>query len=173
MSLPGRGCGALGFIRDKAVSFGVTGPSGRASGWACDVRKLKPYAVYDKVAFDEVLREDGDVFGRYMVRLDEITQSLRILEQLIDNIPAGPYSVKTKPVVKLPEGSYFTSVEASRGEFGVLIESRGEKNPYRLKFRSPGLPLVSVVDTLATGNKIADLIAIGGSLDYVVPDIDR
>lgn len=166
-----RGIGVLS--RDKAVSFGVTGPSGRASGWACDVRKLKPYAVYDKVAFDEVLREDGDVFGRYMVRLDEITQSLRILEQLIDNIPAGPYSVKTKPVVKLPEGSYFTSVEASRGEFGVLIESRGEKNPYRLKFRSPGLPLVSVVDTLATGNKIADLIAIGGSLDYVVPDIDR
>lgn len=137
------------------------------------MRKIHPYGVYDRVNFDEVIREDGDVFGRYMVRLDEITQSLRILEQLIDNIPAGDYAVKMKPIVKLPEGSYFTSVEASRGEFGVFIDSRGDKYPYRLKFRSPGLPLVSVVDTLATGNKIADLIAIGGSLDYVVPDIDR
>ena len=166
-----KGIGVLS--REQAVSYGVTGPSGRASGWACDVRKIHPYGVYDRVNFDEVIREDGDVFGRYMVRLDEITQSLRILEQLIDNIPAGDYAVKMKPIVKLPEGSYFTSVEASRGEFGVFIDSRGDKYPYRLKFRSPGLPLVSVVDTLATGNKIADLIAIGGSLDYVVPDIDR
>lgn len=166
-----KGIGVLS--RAQAISSGVTGPSGRASGWACDMRKVHPYGVYDRVEFDEVVRTDGDIFGRYMVRLDEITQSLRILEQLIDNIPEGPYAVKTKPIVKLPEGNYFTSVEASRGEFGVFIDSRGDKYPYRLKFRSPGLPLVSVVDTLATGNKIADLIAIGGSLDYVVPDIDR
>lgn len=166
-----KGIGVL--TREQAISFGVTGPSGRASGWACDVRKKLPYGIYEKVNFKEILREDGDVFGRYKVRLEEITESLRILEQLIDNIPEGAYALKTKPILKLPEGSYFTSVEASRGEFGVFIESRGEKYPYRLKFRSPGLPLVSVVDTLATGNKIADLIAIGGSLDYVVPDIDR
>ncbi len=166
-----KGIGVL--TREQAISFGVTGPSGRASGWACDVRKVHPYGVYEKVAFTEIVREDGDVFGRYKVRLDEIRESLRILEQLIDAIPEGAYAVKTKPILKLPEGSYFSSVEASRGEFGVFIESRGEKNPYRMKFRSPGLPLVSVVDTLASGNKIADLIAIGGSLDYVVPDIDR
>lgn len=166
-----KGIGVLS--REQAISFGVTGPSGRASGWACDVRKVNPYGIYDQLQFEEVIREDGDVFGRYMVRMDEITQSLHILEQLIDNIPEGPYAVKTKPIVKLPEGDYFTSVEASRGEFGVFIESRGDKYPYRLKFRSPGLPLISVVDTLASGNKIADLIAIGGSLDYVVPDIDR
>lgn len=166
-----KGIGVL--TREQAISFGVTGPSGRASGWACDVRKVHPYGVYEKVAFTEIVREDGDVFGRYKVRLDEIRESLRILEQLIDAIPEGAYAVKTKPILKLPEGSYFSSVEASRGEFGVFIESRGEKNPYRMKFRSSGLPLVSVVDTLASGNKIADLIAIGGSLDYVVPDIDR
>lgn len=166
-----KGIGVL--TREQAISFGVTGPSGRASGWACDVRKVHPYGVYEKVAFTEIVREDGDVFGRYKVRLDEIRESLRILEQLIDAIPEGAYAVKTKPILKLPEGSYFSSVEASRGEFGVFIESQGEKNPYRMKFRSPGLPLVSVVDTLASGNKIADLIAIGGSLDYVVPDIDR
>ncbi len=166
-----KGIGLLS--REDAISYGVTGPSGRASGWACDVRKIHPYGVYDKVDFKEIVREDGDVFGRYMVRMEEILQSLHILEQLVDNIPEGDFAVKTKPIIRLPEGNYFRSVEASRGEFGVYIESRGDKFPYRVKFRSPGLPLVSVVDLLARDGKIADLIAVGGSLDYVVPDIDR
>lgn len=166
-----KGIGVLS--REDAISYGVTGPSGRASGWKCDIRKLHPYGVYDKVDFQEITYQEGDVFHRYMVRMKEIEQSLHILEQLIDNIPEGDFAVKTKPIIKLPEGQYFRSVEASRGEFGVFIESRGDKNPYRMKFRSPGLPLVSVVDLLASKNKIADLIAIGGSLDYVVPDIDR
>jgi NADH-quinone oxidoreductase subunit C/D len=166
-----KGVGILS--REDAVSFGVTGPSGRASGWACDVRKHKPYGVYDKIDFKEIVLHNGDSFSRYMVRIEEIEQSLHILEQLIDAIPAGNHAVKTKPIIKLPEGRYFKSVEASRGEFGVYIESRGDKTPYRMKFRSPCLPLVSVVDTLARGGKIADLIAIGGTLDYVVPDIDR
>lgn len=166
-----KGIGIL--TRQDAISYGVTGPSGRASGWNCDVRKLRPYGVYDKVDFQEITSTEGDVFQRYMVRMREIEQSLHILEQLIDNIPEGDFALKTKPVIKLPEGEYFRSVEASRGEFGVYIESRGDKFPYRMKFRSPGLPLVSVVDLLASQNKIADLIAIGGSLDYVVPDIDR
>ncbi|MDR1755627.1 MAG: NADH-quinone oxidoreductase subunit D [Culturomica sp.] len=159
--------------REAAISYGVTGPSGRASGWACDVRKKSPYGVYDKVDFKEIVRTEGDSFARYAVRIEELQESLRILEQLADNIPAGDFAVKTKPVIKLPEGAYYKSVEASRGEFGVYIESRGEKHPYRVKFRSPCLPLVSVVDLLARNNKIADLIAIGGTLDYVVPDIDR
>ncbi len=163
-----KGIGILS--REDAISYGVTGPSGRASGWKCDVRKLHPYGVYDKVDFQEITYQDGDVYHRYMVRMKEIEQSLHILEQLIDNIPEGDFAVKTKPIIKLPEGQYFHSVEASRGEFGVFIESRGDKTPYRMKFRSPGLPLVSVVDLLASKNKIADLIAIGGSLDYVVPD---
>ncbi len=158
---------------DDAISHGVTGPAGRASGWSCDVRKLHPYGVYDKVDFKEILYDKGDTFDRYMVRMDEIIESLHILEQLTDNIPAGDYAVKTKPIIKLPEGQYYKSVEAARGEFGVFIESHGDKNPYRVKFRSPGLTLVSVVDLLASHNKIADLIAIGASLDYVVPDIDR
>lgn len=166
-----QGIGIL--TREDAISYGVTGPSGRASGWACDVRKLHPYAAYDKVDFKEITHTEGDVFQRYMVRMYEIEQSLHILEQLVDNIPEGDFAVKTKPIIKLPEGEYFRSVEAARGEFGVYIESRGDKYPYRMKFRSPGLPLVSVVDLLASDNKIADLIAIGGSLDYVVPDIDR
>lgn len=158
---------------EEAISYGVTGPSGRASGWKCDIRKSHPYGVYDQVDFKEITYNKGDTFNRYMVRMDEIVESLHILEQLIDRIPEGDFAVKTKPIIKLPEGRYFKSVEAARGEFGVYIESRGEKSPYRVKFRSPGLPLISIVDLLATHNKIADLIAIGGSLDYVVPDIDR
>lgn len=159
--------------REDAVSYGVTGPSGRASGWKCDVRKSAPYGVYNRVDFKEIIYDKGDTFSRYMVRMDEIVESLHILEQLIDNIPEGDYAAKTKPVIKLPEGQFYKSVEAARGEFGVYIESHGDKFPYRVKFRSPGLPLISVVDLLASNNKIADLIAIGGSLDYVVPDIDR
>ena len=159
--------------REDAITYGVTGPTGRASGWSCDVRKHTPYGVYDKVDFKEILYTEGDSFARYLQRLDEIMESLHILEQLVDNIPAGDYAVKTKPIIKLPEGHYFKSVEASRGELGVYIESRGDKYPYRMKFRSPCLPLVSVVDLLARGGKIADLIAIGGTLDYVVPDVDR
>lgn len=166
-----KGVGVLS--REDAISFGATGGSGRASGWACDVRKRMPYAMYDKVDFKEITYTEGDCFARYMVRMDEIMESLTIIEQLIDNIPPGNYQEKMKPIIRVPEGSYYTAVEASRGEFGVYLESRGEKTPYRLKFRSTGLPLVSTVETITKGSKIADLIAIGGTLDYVVPDIDR
>ena len=166
-----KGTGVL--TREDAVSFGATGGTGRASGWACDVRKRHPYAMYGKVDFEEVLYDEGDCFARYMVRMREIEQSMNIIEQLIDNIPEGEYQLKMKPVIRIPEGSYYAAVEGSRGEFGVFIESRGEKSPYRMKFRSTGLPLVSCLETIARGTKIADLIAIGGTLDYVVPDIDR
>ena len=166
-----KGVGILS--REDAISYGIAGPSGRASGWACDVRKNHPYAMYDKVEFNQVIRTEGDVFARYMVRLDEILESIHIIEQLIDNIPEGEYQLKMKPVIRVPEGSYYAAVEGSRGEFGVYLESRGDKSPYRLKFRSTGLPLVSCMDTITRGAKIADLIAIGGTLDYVVPDIDR
>ena len=159
--------------REDAISFGATGGTGRASGWACDVRKRHPYAMYGKVDFKEIVRTEGDSFARYMVRMEEIVESMNIIEQLIDNIPEGPFQEKTKAIIKVPEGSYYAAVEGSRGEFGVFLESRGDKYPYRLKFRSTGLPLVSIMDTVCQGAKIADLIAIGGTVDYVVPDIDR
>ena len=159
--------------REDAISFGATGGTGRASGWACDVRKRHPYAMYSKVDFKEIVRTEGDCFARYMVRMEEIVESMNIIEQLIDNIPEGPFQEKTKAIIKVPEGSYYAAVEGSRGEFGVFLESRGDKYPYRLKFRSTGLPLVSIMETICRGAKIADLIAIGGTVDYVVPDIDR
>ena len=166
-----KGVGVLS--REDAISFGATGGTGRAAGWACDVRKRHPYAAYGKVDFDEVLFTEGDCLARYMVRMHEVEQSLRIIEQLIDNIPEGDYQLKMKPVIRIPEGTYYAAVEGSRGEFGVFIESHGDKSPYRMKFRSTGLPLVSCMETISRGAKIADLIAIGGTVDYVVPDIDR
>ena len=123
--------------------------------------------------FNEVTRTEGDSFARYMIRLDEILESLNIIEQLIDNIPEGNFQEKMKPIIKVPAGTYYSAVEGSRGEFGVLLESKGDKSPYRLHYRSTGLPLVAVMDTACRGNMIADLITIGGTVDYVVPDIDR
>ena len=166
-----QGTGVLS--RKDAIAYGATGGTGRATGWACDVRKRHPYAAYDKVEFREVLHKEGDCYARYLVRMEEIEESLHIIEQLIDNVPEGNIQEKMKPVIRVPEGSYYTAVEGSRGEFGVYLESRGDKYPYRLHYRSTGLPLVGVIDTLTRGAKIADLIAIGGTLDYVVPDIDR
>ena len=166
-----KGVGVLS--REDAISFGTTGGTGRGSGWACDLRKRIPYAAYDKVNFKEITYTEGDCFARYMVRMDEIVESLNIIEQLIDNIPEGPYLTKTKAIIKLPEGAFYQVVEASRGEFGAYIESRGDKFPYRVKFRSTGFPLVSVIEHIVKGTKIADLIAIGATLDYIVPDIDR
>lgn len=166
-----KGVGVLS--KDDAISLGCTGGTGRASGWANDVRKHHPYALYDKVDFREVVRTEGDSFARYMVRMDEIMESCHIIEQLIDNIPEGEFRVKTKPIIKLPVGTFSASVETSRGEFAVMLESRGDKTPYRLHYRSTGLPLVHAMDTVCRGAKIADLIAIGGTLDFVIPDIDR
>jgi len=159
--------------KEDAISYAVTGPAGRASGWSCDVRKYQPYALYDKVEFKEIIRYEGDSYARYLNRLDEIEESLHIIEQLIDNIPEGEHCAKTKAIIKLPEGEYYQGVEAGKGLFGVYIESRGEKTPYRLKFRSPSMALVSVMPLICKNEKISDFIGIGGSMDYVIPDIDR
>ncbi len=159
--------------KEDAISYGCTGGTGRAAGWANDVRKNHPYDMYDKVDFEQITFTEGDSFARYMVRMKEMEQSVRILEQLADNIPAGDFYIKQKPIIKVPEGQWYTSCEGSRGEIGVYLDSRGDKMPYRLKFRPMGLPLVSAMDQMLRGEKIADLIAVGATLDYVIPDIDR
>lgn len=159
--------------REDAINWSVTGPSGRASGWACDVRKTHPYSIYSELEFDEVIRTEGDSMARFKVRLEEIVQSARIIAQLIDNIPDGDYCAKVPKVVKLPVGHWFRMVEGCRGVFGVYLESDGSTNPYRLKLVTPSLPAAAVVNHLTAGSKIADLITIGGSLDYIVPDMDR
>jgi NADH-quinone oxidoreductase subunit D/NADH-quinone oxidoreductase subunit C/D len=164
----------IGFLsKEDAISYGVTGPSGRASGFSCDVRKHEPYSAYDRVQFREILHTEGDTYSRYIARIEEMWESMNILEQLVDNIPEGPYVVKMKPVIKLPAGEYYQRVETARGELGVFVISDGNKNPYRVKFRSPNFSNLSVLNHIAKGFKIADLVAIGGSLDLIIPDIDR
>ena len=159
--------------REDAISYGCTGGTGRATGWKNDVRKHHSYGVYDKIDFKEITYENGDSYDRYMVRMKEMEQSVHIMETLIDNIPEGDFYIKQKPIIKVPEGQWYFSCEGSRGEIGVFLDSKGDKSPYRLKFRPMGLPLVSALDTMLKGEKIADLIAVGASLDYVIPDIDR
>jgi len=158
---------------EDAVSFGCTGPTARGSGVHCDVRKLYPYEIYDKLAFDEVLETGGDAFARYLVRINEMKQSVRIVEQLIDGIPEGDFQAKTKAVLKLPKGEFYSRVETARGEFGVYIVSEGGTTPYRIKFRSPGFSNLSILDHMVRGGKIGDLVAAMGTLDLVIPDIDR
>ena len=164
----------VGYLsREDAISYGVTGPSGRASGWACDMRKLQPYSIYSELDFDEITATEGDSMARFKVRMKEMEESAKILSQLVDNIPEGEYCVKVPKVLKLPVGRWFTLVEGCRGAFGIYIESDGSTKPYRLKIAPPCLPLAGVVDHITRGTKIADLITIGGSLDYIVPDMDR
>ncbi|MDY3857919.1 MAG: NADH-quinone oxidoreductase subunit C [Muribaculaceae bacterium] len=165
------GVGVL--TNEDAVSYAITGPSGRASGWACDVRKTHPYAIYNELEFDEVIRHEGDSMARFKNRIDEITQSARIIAQLIDNIPEGEIQAKVPKVLKLPVGHWFQLVEGCRGLFGVYIESDGSTKPYRMKLVTPSMPAACVVDHITRGQKIADLITIGGSMDYIVPDMDR
>lgn len=158
---------------DDAVNYAITGPSGRASGFSCDCRKKHPYSIYSELDFEEVIMQEGDCFSRYLCRLKEIEQSVRILEQLVDNIPDGEIRAQVPRVIKLPVGSWYQQVEASRGTFGVYIESTGDKNPYRMHFQSPCFNLVGVMDLCCKGHMIADLITIGAALDFVIPDIDR
>jgi len=166
-----KGVGIL--TKEDAISFGASGPVGRASGYSCDVRKHHPYSAYNQVKFNESLKTEGDTFARYQVRIQEMWESMAIIEQLIDNIPAGDYKVATKAVIKLPKGEFYQKVETARGELGVYVNSTGTKNPYRVKFRSPGLSNLSLLNHIATGGKIGDLVASMATLDIVVPDIDR
>ncbi|MEK0423781.1 MAG: hypothetical protein RLZ95_1691 [Bacteroidota bacterium] len=166
-----KGIGVL--TAEDAISYGCTGPVARASGVSCDMRKIAPYDAYDRVEFDEVIETAGDSFARYLVRVKEMNQSIRIIEQLIDNIPEGDFVGKTKNVLKLNKGEFYQRVETARGELGVYIVSEGATTPYRIKFRSPGFSNLSVLDHIAKGSKIGDLMATMGTLDLVIPDIDR
>jgi NADH-quinone oxidoreductase subunit D len=166
-----KGVGILS--REDAVSFGCTGPVARGSGLSCDIRKIFPYEIYQQLQFDEILETAGDSFARYMVRIREMHQSISILEQLIDNIPEGEFQAKTKAVLKLPKGEFYQRVETARGELGVYIVSEGGTTPYRIKFRSPGFSNLSALDHMARGSKLGDLVAMMGTLDLVIPDIDR
>jgi len=168
-----KGVGVLS--KEDAISYGVSGPVARASGVASDIRKIKPYSAFalKDIDFKEPLYTEGDAYSRYKVRIDEMWESMNIIEQLIDNIPEGNIKEPTKAVIKLPKGEFYQRVETARGELGVYINSDGKKNPYRVKFRSPGFSNLSALDHMAVGSKLGDLVAMMATLDLVVPDIDR
>ena len=170
------GVGVL--TKQQAIDYAITGPSGRASGWHCDVRKTNPYSLYNEFDFDEITYENGDSMDRYMVRMKEMEESIKILRHACDKLEAegiqGEYiAPKVPKMMKLPAGHWYQQVEASRGAFGVYIESDGNTKPVRVHFQSPCFNLVGVVDLTCHDNLIADLITITASLDFVIPDIDR
>ena len=159
----------------SAVALGCSGPVLRASGVPHDLRKLEPYGAYGKVTFNVVVGARGDCWDRYYVRMQEMRESIAIIEQLIDNIPEGPHMVLryNNPIV-IPKGMHYGQIETARGLMGVVMVSDGERDkPYRWHFRSPNFNNLWAVTVITPGWRIADIIAILSSLDLVIPDIDR
>ncbi len=160
-----------------AKEVGVCGPVLRGSGIKYDVRKDKPYSVYPEFEFEVPIGQYGDAFDRYAVRMEEMFQSLKIIEQAIDGLPEGPISsrmpVKVQAAVKLPKGESYGFVESPRGELGYYIVSDGTQKPYRMKIRAPSFSNLSVLPHILPGHKVADVVAILGSLDPVFGDVDR
>jgi NADH-quinone oxidoreductase subunit D len=160
---------------DMCQRYGATGPILRAAGLARDTRRDIPYGLYHKFDFTIPTGPTNDCSGRYLLRLAEIETSLTILEQAIDRLPDGPYIIKKAPKAnwKLPAGETYFAVEGARGQIGIHLLSDGGKNPYRIKLRAPGFSNLSLFAEAAKGTILADAIAILGSLDLVIPEIDR
>lgn len=165
----------IGFISaDMCRKYGATGPVIRGSGVAYDVRRAEPYSVYPKLDFKIPTYTAGDSMARYLVRMDEMEQSLQIIDQALDQIQDGPYmAAKVPRVLKLPPGDYCYAVEAARGRFMVRIVSDGKETPYRVKLRTPSFSNLSLYEEASRGMILPDALAMMGSLDLVIPDIDR
>ncbi len=158
---------------DMCRKYGATGPVIRGSGVAYDVRKVEPYSVYPKFDFLVPTFPEGDSMARYLVRMAEMEQSLRIIDQALDQIPAGPFQGKVPRVLRVPPGDYCYAVEAARGRFMVRIVSDGKDVPYRVKLRTPSFSNLSLFEEASRGMILPDALALLGSLDLVIPDIDR
>ena len=191
-----QGVGVLS--REKAIDYGITGPNLRGSGVDYDLRKAHPYLVYDQVQFDVAVGSKGDCYDRYLVRMEEMRQSVRILRQCLDKLPGGPVNVedgkivmpaKQKVLTKMeelihhfilvtqginaPPGEIYFGAENPKGELGFYICSRGGGTPYRLKIRAPSFVNLSVLPDLLPGHMISDVVAILGSIDFVMGECDR
>ena len=184
--------------KKQALDWGFTGPMLRGSGVVWDLRKHRPYAAYEKVDFDVPIGKNGDCYDRYLIRMEEMKQSLKIIDQVLDKIPTGA-TISDNPRVappkrkdmkesmeslishfklytegvRVPQGDIYASVEAPKGEFGVYLVSDGSNKPYRCKIRSPGFPFLQATEFLSKGHMLSDLVAIIGSLDVVFGEIDR
>jgi NADH-quinone oxidoreductase subunit C/D len=186
------------YTLDEAIDWGVTGPGLRACGFAWDFRKKRPYSGYEQFAFEIPTAHHGDCYDRAVVRVEEMRQSLRIIEQCVHNMPAGPYksdhplttppfkehtmhdietlithflSVSWGPVI--PPGEAFIGIEATKGNNGYYLISDGNTIPYRVRIRTPSFPHLQMLPFISRGGMIPDLLAILGSIDYVLADVDR
>jgi NADH-quinone oxidoreductase subunit D len=158
---------------DKAIEFGMSGPNLRASGVNFDLRKHEHILPYDRFEFDIPTGEKGDCFDRFVVRLKEIRQATRIVRQAVDTIPSGPLQAKVPRILKVPPGEIYVRAENPKGEMGYYIVSQGGRLPYRVKIRSASFSNLSVLPWLLEGALVPDLVAIMGSLDFVLGDVDR
>ncbi len=166
-----QGVGAL--PRDAAINMGACGPVARGSGINFDVRKAFPYEAYGEVEFDVPVQEAGDCFARYQVRMEEMRQSVRIIRQAIEKLPPGEIRSKVQVTVKLPKGEAYARTESPRGDLGVYLVSEGDDTPYRVKIRAPSFSNLYALTEMMRGWKVADVIAILGSVDIVLSDVDR
>jgi NADH-quinone oxidoreductase subunit D/NADH-quinone oxidoreductase subunit C/D len=159
---------------EQAIDFSATGPILRASGVPYDIRRAEPYSIYDRLEFDVAVRYHGDIYDRYLVRLDEIRQSIRILKQVTRDIPEGAI-LAGKPAwqVRVPAGESYGRVEGPKGELGFYLVSNGKANPYRYHVRAPSFVNLTSLAEMCRGSKIADAIVILGSVDIVLGEVDR
>jgi NADH-quinone oxidoreductase subunit D len=164
----------VGTISAKdCIALGVTGPVLRASGVKWDLRKAQPYANYKQFDFDIPIGQNGDTYDRYLVRMAEMRQSLRIIQQAVDGIPEGPIMAKVSKVIKPPVGEIYHSIEAPKGELGYFIVSDGSTQPYRVRVRPPSFVNLQALDLMCRGQLVADVIAVIGTLDIVLGEVDR
>ena len=167
-----KGVGVL--TADEAAAYSASGPLLRASGVPYDIRKADPYSIYDRFVFDVAVRNHGDIYDRYLVRMDEMRQSLRILQQALHDIPEGPIMTgKPQYQVRVPAGEAYGRVEAPKGELGFYVISNGKPNPQRYHVRAPSFINLTGLGEMSRGEKLADAIAVLGSIDIVLGEVDR
>jgi NADH-quinone oxidoreductase subunit D len=158
---------------EDCIALGVTGPVLRASGVKWDVRKAQPYSGYDRFDFEIPTGRNGDTYDRYLVRLLEMHQSLRIIRQAVEALPEGPIMGKVPKILKPPPGEVYVSIEAPKGELGYFVVSDGSTQPYRVRVRPPSFVNLQALDTMVRGQLIADVCAVIGTLDIVLGEVDR
>lgn len=156
-----------------AIQFSVTGPLLRASGVQFDLRKAQPYAAYAEVDFDVPVGQNGDTYDRYIVRMEEMRQSIRIIRQCLDKLPEGPVMGKVPKIMKPPVGEIYHAIEAPKGELGYHVVSDGSTQPYRLRVRPPSFINLQAMDRMVRGLLVADVVAVIGTIDIVLGEVDR
>ena len=167
-----KGVGILS--RELAINISASGPVLRASGIKWDIRRADPYSIYDRFDFDVAVRTHGDLMDNYLIRLDEIRQSLRILQQAVKQIPEGPVMTgKPQYQVRVPAGEAYGRVEAPKGELAYYVVSNGKPNPWRYHVRPPSFVNITALEQMCIGTKIADFVAILGVIDIVLGELDR